>query len=142
MNRGHRHGANQRRYNAAANRVLAQGRIDPAFFLDLQLSLQRVLQDVGQFDGLSQVEVAADGTAAIGNDRLNHRRGVKFVIQDDRQAVRPAALRLVLGRNLLEQLSALIVQEEMDFGFVGHRMPTHAGPFHILAGQGPVRGSS
>ena len=76
----------------------------------MQRRAEGILQDVGQLEGLLVVKLAGDLAAAGFNGRLDYRRRIELVVQDDGQAL----VDIVTG-DLGEFLGALGIQGEVDF---------------------------
>src|SRR5581483_9865427 len=106
---GDRDDADDAGLDAAVDRVFAEGGIDVAFVDDLERSLERVLQHVGDVERLLLGIAAFNDAAAAGNFTADYRRGLEFTVEDDGEL--PAD---VVAGQIGERGRRLIVEHETD----------------------------
>src|SRR5581483_10271087 len=106
----HERAADDERDHALADRVAAERRAVRALFGDFERRRERARsQDNRERARVLHLEAPGDGRAAAADALLNDRRGVDFVVQDNRE---PAFD--VFGGDTLEEPRARVVKHELD----------------------------
>ena len=80
-------GADDRRTNAAIDRVLGERRTDFVLFFDHELDREWVVEHVRELDGFTVRHIPATDLGGLAVDLLLDRgRGIKFAVEDNREA--------------------------------------------------------
>ena len=119
--------------DAAANRVPAERRVNIVGRINFERRAERILQDVGQLQGLFEREMPGDLAAAGFNRALDDRRGIQLAVQNDGQP-----LPDVVPGDFTEPFRAFTVQPEFNLRLAQVAAHRH-GVFNDVTGQAMLR---